>query len=342
MRAVVFESYGDPDVLQPVYLPDPTPQVGEVRIRVMACAVNHLDLDIRSGTSRFHHPPQHILGREVAGFIDKVGPAVQDYRPGDRVLVSPIIPCGECAACLSESDNLCSRAIMPGINLRGGYAEYMVAPARGLFRISPEVSFETAAATLISFGTAWRMLVTLAKLQFGERVLINAAAGGLGTALVQVAILQGAHVIGSVGSLSKAAHVLAQGAATVVDYGTNDLASEVLRLTDGNGVDVAVDHIGGALLEQSLACAGLRARIITGGGHGGETVPVDIISFFRREIQLMGSRSQRQVELRTVLELVAQTKLQPVVSRVLPLAQAAEAHRLFESRSIVGKVILEP
>lgn len=342
MRAVVFRAYGPPGVLDLTSLPIPEPGPGEVRIRVRACAVNHLDLDLRAGKARMPITLPHVLGREAAGTVDAIGPGVSGVAPGERVLAAPIVPCGRCNACQAGDDNLCPHAQMPGIQMPGGYAEYLVFPARGLLRLPAALSFEAAAATPISFGTAWRMLVTIAAVRPGETVLVTGAGGGLGSAAVQVAALRGAQIIAAAGSDQKLDYARACGAFAGINYRETDLAVEVLRLTGGRGVDVAVEHIGGDILRATLACMATKGRLITGGGHGGEVVPLDVIPFFRKELSLLGSRSQRREELETVLRLAGEGALVPHIDRVLPLEAAAEAHALLEARSVIGKVVLIP
>lgn len=342
MSAVLFRTHGSEHVLEFVRLQRPTPGPGTVRVRVHACGVNRLDLEIREGVSRLDHPWPHVLGREIAGVVDAVGPGVQSSLVGARVSVAPIIPCSRCTACVAGDTNLCPDAAMPGITFAGGYAQYAVVPRAALIPIDAALSLVDAAAIPISFGTAWRMLVTLADVQPGETVLVNGAGGALGTAAVQVASLRGAETIASAGSPEKLTRARDLGATALVDYRESDLAEEVRRLTAQRGVDVALDHVGGSVLESTLQCMAHRGRIIVGGGHGGEVVSVDVVAFFRQELRLIGSRSQRREEIETVLRLAAQGDLKAEIGRILPLSEAAEAHALVRSRKAIGKVVLVP
>ena len=312
----------------------------QVAIRVLATAVNHLDLELRSGASRMPLAFPHVLGREVVGEVIEAGPAVTTRQVGDRVLVLPNAPCGRCVLCMSGRSNLCRSNFMPGITGWGGYAKHIRVDERALLP-APDVEPAVVAATPISFGTAWRMLYTVAQLKPGEIVLVAGAAGGLGHAVVQVAKLGGARVIGLVSDLTKADFVRRCGADEVLAAG-EDWPAAVRDLTAGHGVDVVVEHIGGSMFEKALTVVALSGRIVVGGGHGGEHPRLDLIDVFRGEFQLLGSRSQRPDEIQSVLSLLADRKIHPVVDRTLPLTQAALAHELVASRQVMGKLVLVP
>jgi NADPH:quinone reductase-like Zn-dependent oxidoreductase len=340
--AVVLEAHGGPSELRLREVATPAPGPRDVRVKVLAGAINHVDIDIRAGRSRIAHPLPLILGREAAGVVDDVGSDVGELRAGDRVLVQPLQPCGTCGSCLQGLENLCTAPRRPGVSHHGGYAQFTVAPVDAVVPLSPAVGFETAAATIVSYGTAWRALSTLADVQPGETVLVTGAAGGLGTAAVQVATHLGARVIAAVGSGRKAEYALAQGATWAVNHRDEDLVARVLELTDGTGAHVALEHVGGALLQAVLECMGLRSRIVIAGGHAGEIVPVDVIPLFRRELRIFGCASFTRREVDAVLAGVAAGALRPQVSTVLPLANAGDGHRLLERRAALGKVVLRP
>lgn len=339
---MTFRTYGGEEVLELTELPTPRPGPGEVRVGIRAAGVNHLDLDLRAGRSRYSLVLPHVLGRECAGIVDAVGAGVTSVQPGQRVLVATSAPCGACTPCRRGEDNRCPDAARPGVTTQGGYAEAIVVPQGALLPIGQRLDFVAAAALPVAFGTAWHMLVTLAQLRAGETVLVNGAGGGLGAAGVQVAALCGARVIASAGSPAKLAAAARMGATTLVDYHADNLTAAVLRATGGSGVDVAFDHIGGDVFTATLACTAEGGRVVTAGAHAGEVVALDLVPFFRGERRLYGARGQRREELETVVALAVEGRLQAVVGRVLPLAQAAEAHRLLDTRAVLGKVVLEP
>lgn len=342
MREAVFRQFGGPSVLEIVHGSHQPPAADEVVVRVLACALNHLDLDIRQGVSRFELRLPHRLGREIVGVVEDTGNFVQNVQVGTPVLVLPIIPCGKCDNCRRNQENLCTRALMPGINMPGGYGELINVPARGLMVLALGLDPCLAAATPIAYGTAWRMLVTLARVERGETVLVNGATGGLGTALVHIAILQGARVLATTGFDAKKEYLFQQGASAVINHRTEDLAHEVLALTSGRGADVAVDSVGGEILRKTLTCMAPRSRVITAGGHAGETVPIDVIQFFRQELQLLGSRSQTLPELETVMNLLSEGAIKPHIHRTFRLEEVVSAHQMLQSRQFTGKIVICP
>ncbi len=340
-EAVVMDGLGGVDVLQPRSVTVREPAAGEVVIEVRATAVNHLDLELRSGASRMPLAFPHVLGREVVGDILTIGPSVSGWTVGDRVVVLPNAPCGECEECTTGRANLCRCGFMPGITGWGGYAAHMTVAARGLLP-APGVDPVLVAATPIAFGTAWRMLYSIAQLQPGETVVVAGAAGGLGHAVVQVARFGGARVIGLVSSPAKADFVLSCGAAAILDTTDPAWPNEVRRLTGGRGADVIVEHIGGDVFEQALTALAPSGRMVIGGGHGGEHPRLDVVEAFRNEFRLLGSRSQQPHEVARVLQLLADGHIRPAVDEVLPMADAARAHALIAARGVRGKLVLTP
>ncbi len=342
MKAVRFHEFGGPEVLRLEEAPDPIPAPGEILLGVRACGLNHLDLDCRAGVSRLPLVLPHTLGREIAGEVLALGPGVGSVGIGARVLAHIAPACGQCAACLAGRDNLCQNPKLPGIHRPGGYAELAVVSAWGIEAIPPQLSFQEAAAVPIAFGTAWHMLITRGRLRAGETVLIQAAGSTIGSAAIQVARLAGARIIATAGSEAKLAKAKALGAHESVNYREDDLLAAVRTHTDGRGVDLVFEHIGGELFTQSLACLVPGGRLAVCGAHAGEVVPFDLIEFFRREIDLLGSFRATSTELRQVFGLVVEGRLHPVIHATFPLAEAAEAHRVMERREPFGKLVLVP
>jgi NADPH:quinone reductase-like Zn-dependent oxidoreductase len=320
----------------------PTPGAGEALVRVHAVGINHVDVDHRAGTSRIPVTFPHILGREFAGEVAALGDKAGSLKEGDRVWVTCRVPCRVCELCLSGRDNLCVREGYFGLDMPGGYAEYVKVPISNLNLLPSHVGFEEAAASQIAFGTAWHVLMNRGGLQAGQSVLIQAAGSGIGSAAVQVARLAGATIFATASSDRKLERAKALGAHHLINYSRENFAERVLDLTGGQGVDVVMEHVGGEVFIRSLQCLKRNGVIVTVGAHAGEVVPFDIIPFFRRELRLSGSKNASVLELRTVMGLVAEGKLKPVIHRTFPLAEAAEAHRVVESREIFGKVLLLP
>lgn len=342
MKVAWFRKCGGPEVLVHEEAPKPAPRPGEALVRVRAVGINHVDLDHRAGTSRIPVKFPHILGREFAGEVAGLNGS-SEFKEGERVWVTCRIPCRKCELCLSGRDNLCIQEGYFGLDIPGGYAEYVCVPIANLNALPSTVSFENAAAAQIAFGTAWHVLVTRGFLQAGQTVLIQAAGSGIGSAAVQVARLAGAAaIVATASSEKKLEQAKALGATHLINYRKEDFAERVMAITGGRGVDVVMEHIGGEVFTKSLRCLARGGILVTVGAHAGEVVEFDIIPFFRKELRLAGSKNASVLELRKVMALVAEGKLKPIVHKAFPLAQAADAHRVVDSREFFGKVVLLP
>jgi NADPH:quinone reductase-like Zn-dependent oxidoreductase len=342
VKAVLFHEFGGLDVLQVEEVDDPEPGVGEVLIDVSASALNHLDVDIREGVSRFDVHPPFILGVEVVGRIAAVGDGVAEWKVGDRVMPYLMDTCGHCRYCRSGRESLCLTPGFISFTTSGGYAEKLACSARHLIRIPDGLTDEAAAATQIAFGTAWHMLFTRAKLQPGESLLINCVGSGIGSAALQLAKLAGAMVIGNAGTSEKLARAKEFGLDVAVNYKEQDVPAEVMRATDGRGVDVVFEHVGGEFFQMGLDSLSKDGRLVICGGHSGEVVPFDIIPFFRSQKQIIGSFVYNRSEVEQVLELAARGVITPLVYKVFPLEQAREAMETMERREHFGKIVLKP
>lgn len=342
MRAIVFHRHGGPEVLEPAELPDPEPGPTEVRVRVKAVALNHLDLWVRKGWDGLKLELPHVGGADVTGVIDAVGARVKGWQVGQRVAVQPGVSCMQCEACLTGRDNLCGRYDIVGEHRAGGLAELLVVPHHNVLPLPDALSFEQGAAVPLVFLTAWEMLHVRARVQAGETVLVHAAGSGVGSAGLQVAKLLGARVIVTAGSHEKLAKAKALGADETIHYGEQDFVAEVRRLTGRAGVDVVFDHVGALTWDGSVRVLRNGGRLVTCGATTGHDVKVDLRHLFYRRLSLLGSTMGSKGTLPQLFRLVAAGRLRPVVDRVLPLAQAREAHELVASRALFGKVVLTP
>lgn len=342
MKAVRYHEHGGPDVLRYEDIADPSPGPGEVLIRVEACGVNHFDVDLRSGISRWPLPLPHQLGVEFAGTVESVGQDVDDLAVGDHVWPQHEVECGQCRYCRAGQPNICLDAKMMSVQFPGGYAELALAPARATHLLPDGVTAVQAAAGQVVFTTAWHMLVTRARLQPGETVVVQAAGSGVGHAAIQIAALNGARVIATAGADHKLARARELGADETINYTHESITDRVLELTDGVGADVYIEHVGGDLFMPSLRALRKGGRLITCGGHAGETPPLDLVELFRNEWQVIGSRVGTAAEMQLTMELMGAGKLAPDIHAALPLEQAPEAHRIIENRGQTGKVVLIP
>jgi NADPH:quinone reductase-like Zn-dependent oxidoreductase len=342
VKAVVFEEFGGPDVLQLQELPDPEPGPGEVAIDVLAAALNHLDVDVREGVSRFPVELPFVPGVEVIGRITALGEGVTGWEVGERVMPYLMATCGECVYCRTGRESLCLSAGFISFSTSGGYAEKLACSVRHLVRIPEGLSDEAAAATQIAFGTAWHMLFTRGRLAPNERVLINSVGSGIGSAAVQLAHLAGAFVLGNASSDEKLARASEFGLDVGINHATQDVVEEVMRATDGLGVDLVFEHVGGELFQIGLDSLAKDGRLVTCGAHSGEVVPFDIIPFFRSQRQIIGSFVYSRWELEKVLDLAARGLIEPLVYKTYPLDDAREAMETMERREHFGKIVLKP
>lgn len=342
MRAVTIEGFGGPEVLRAAMIPVPRPGPHEALVRIGACGVNRLDLDVRSGHSRYALRFPHVLGREPVGEVVEVGAACRRHRSGDRVLVRAHFSCGQCRYCLAGTDNHCLEGRLPGIDVPGGYAEYLVAPERALVPLPASISFTDAAAVQIAFGTAWHVLVAMTRVRPGDAVLVTGAGGGVGTAAVQLARYCGARVIAAAGSGEKLARLADLGAAATINYEEESLAAGVRRVTDGVGVDIVVETVGGPVFGEALEALAVDGRLVVVGAHAGEVIALDLVALFRKQASIVGSRRVTTAEVERVIALVAKGVLRAVINEVHALEDASLVHAAMEQRIGFGKWVLVP
>ncbi|WP_018111843.1 zinc-binding dehydrogenase [Thermus igniterrae] len=340
MRAILMEARGGPEVLKPGEVPTPEPGPKEVRLRVKAAALNHLDIWVRKGVASPRLPLPHILGADAAGVVDAVGPGVTGFAPGDEVVVNPGLSCGHCQRCLAGEDNLCPRYEILGEHRHGAYAEYLVVPEANLLKKPKNLSFEEAAAIPLTFLTAWQMVVDKLQVRPGEDVLVMAAGSGVSVAAIQIAKLFGARVIATAGSEEKLRRAKELGADEVVNYTHPDWPKEVRRLTGGKGADKVVDHTGALYFEGVVRATANGGRIAIAGASSGYEGTLPFAHVFFRQLSILGSTMGSKSRLFPILRFVEEGRLRPVVGEVLPLEAAPEGHCLLEERRVFGKVVL--
>jgi NADPH:quinone reductase-like Zn-dependent oxidoreductase len=342
MKAVVFHEHGDERVLKLTEFPEPTVGARDVLVRVKAVALNHLDLWVRQGWPGLKLELPHILGSDIAGVVERVGPEVTDLSPGAEVLVNPGLSCGACAACLKGDDNLCPKYRIIGEHSRGGYAEFVSVPRQNILPKPTKLSFPEAACLPLTFLTAWTMLVRRADVKPGETVLVQAAGSGVGSAAVQICKLLGAKVIATASTGEKLKRAQALGADHVINYQEKDFLAEVKRLTERRMVDVVFEHVGASTFEKSVACLPYGGRLVTCGATAGHEVKIDLRVLFYKRISLLGSTMGSKGDLFRILQLVEEGRLKPVLDRTLPLEEAAQAQQLLQNRNHFGNVVLLP
>ena len=339
MRAVRFHRPGGVEVLQYEEVDLPTIGPRDVLVRVHACGVNRLDLKAREGRPEVA-PMPHILGSDVAGEIVEAGAEVTHLAVGQRVVVYPCFACGVCEDCLLGDDPLCDHQKVFGFQTQGGYAEFAAAPATHVLPLPSKLAYQAAAALPIAYLTAWRMLMTHAKLQPGETVLVHAAGSGVGSAALQIAKLVEARSFTTAGTDAKLAKAAELGASVLINYQREDFAKVVLEQTDGRGVDVVLEHVGEATWAKSLAVLAKRGRLVSCGVTAGNMGQINIRKMYQKQWQIMGSALGNRAELMALLGVAGDGKLEPVIDSVLPLKDAAQAHQRMMDRKQFGKIVL--
>ena len=342
MKAAIFYQHGGPEVVRYEEAIEPSLSAGQVRVRVKACALNHLDIWIRQGIPAFAVPLPHIGGCDVAGIVERVDTEGGGSAPGDRIFIAPGLSCWRCELCLSGRDNLCLSYRILGAQVNGGMAEFVTVPAINVIPIPGNLSFEQAAAFPLTAVTAWHMLFGLAKLQPAEDVLVLGAGSGVGSMAVQMAHAVAARVFTTVGSEDKIARAAALGADEVINHAQENIADRVKTLTAGRGVDVVIEHVGPATWEQSLRSLAKGGRLITCGATTGPTVTLDLRYLYMRQTTIMGSMMGTRAELLDAAKWMGAGRIHAVIDSVMPLKEARAAQERMNDRKLFGKIVLTP
>jgi NADPH:quinone reductase-like Zn-dependent oxidoreductase len=343
LKAIVIRQYGPPEVLRHEDLPDPVPGPGEIRVVVHATTVNRvLDVAVRRGEQGQRGITLPLIpGVDCAGIVDALGPGVTRWKIGDHVAAAgrmPLDPCPE------DGIGYPGREGMMGIKRPGGFAERVCVPAFAGRALPPNLTFHEAAVVMRHCPTAWNLLCNIAQLKRDEWVLIMGASGNLGSVGIQIAKhVIGAKVIAVAGSRARADVGLKLGADHAIDYSTQDLLEEVMRITGGHGVDVLYDNIANPqTLPKAFHALGHDGRLVTAGAHGGPNVTIDFFHLYDNRITIKGMPGSRPEDLPACFKAAAEGKIKVLIAHVLPLSKAIEAHRMMEADPGVGKIVLDP
>ncbi|HEX9728488.1 MAG TPA: zinc-binding dehydrogenase [Gemmatimonadales bacterium] len=348
MKALVLDGHGGLEQLRLADVPAPTLiRPIDVRVRLKAGSLNHLDLWTMRGLPGLELEFPHIVGGDGAGVVDAVGADVRHVRPGDAVIFNPGISCYQCEFCLAGNHSLCIEYKLLGEHLPGTLAEYIVVPGPNVALLptppapaAPYTWPEAAAFSLASL-TAWRMLITRARVRPGETVLIWGIGGGVSGAALQIAKLAGAFVIATSSSDEKLERARGWGADVTFNHQSVDVVKEVRALTAKRGVDVVVENVGEATWDQSLRVLGRGARLVTCGATTGPHVTIDIRRLFWFQWDILGSTMGGAEDYREVVRLLGRGLLRPLVDSVHAFDDAVNAVRRLEAGSQMGKVVVE-
>src|SRR5512140_730719 len=342
MKAVFLEKHGGNDVLSYGDRPDPAPKPGEVLVRLEAAALNRLDVFVRNGMPGVPVSFPHVPGADGTGVVEAVGEGVKGLTPGAKVVLQPGISCGRCEFCQSGDSSLCVDFKILGEHCSGTLAEKIAVPAQNVFPCPANLTVEEAAAFPLAAMTAWRMLITRARLRAGETVLIHGIGGGVSTFALQIAKVAGSSlVVVTTAGAEKAKKAKELGADVVLDYKEVDVGKKVREITSKRGVDVVVDSVGGPAWRTSLTAAAKKGRIVTCGATAGPNPEEEIRIIFWKQLDILGSTMGTAGEFRSLLSAVGAGKVRPIVDTVFPLSEARQAYERLEGGEGMGKVVLK-
>jgi alcohol dehydrogenase len=326
MRAALVRAHGGPEQLEYGWAPVPQPPAGWIRVRVLACALNMLDVFVRRGMPGVHLDLPHIPGGDIVGTIDALGEGAHDPPPGTLVLLDPLVK---------------HKAL--GEDLDGGLAEYVIAPAGNAIPLAAAASDAPRYAALpIAYGTARRMLADRAHLAPGETVVVLGAAGGVGVACIQLGKVMGARVIACSSSRVKLEQLAALGADELVDTSSGEFGSQVWNLTGRTGADVVVDYLGADTWPQSIRAVRRGGRLVTCGATTGFLAETDLRYVWTRELSILGSDGWSRGDLTELVRQVRAGELAPVIHGTFPLSRVRDAVAELEDRRAVGKLVVVP
>jgi NADPH:quinone reductase-like Zn-dependent oxidoreductase len=342
VQALTISGHGGLDRVElrdDVPMPDVL-RADDVRIRVRAAALNHLDLFVVSGLPGVTIVPPWILGADASGVIDAIGGNVAGLSVGDVVVVNPGLSDRTCEYCRAGEQPLCPRFRLLGEHLPGTMAEYIVVPAVNVRAIPPEISAEHAAAFTLTTLTAWRMVVSRARVQAGDNVLIWGIGGGVALAALQICKQIGARVWAVSGSNDKLRRAAGMGADELLNRNEVDVAAVIRDRTAKRGVDVVIDNVGAATWNQSLRALGRRGRLVTCGATSGPIVETDLRRLFWNQWTISGSTMGNDAEFDAVVNELRAGRLLPVIDSVHPLADGRAAFDRLQSGEQFGKVVV--
>ena len=344
MRALTISDNGGLEKIElRTDLSVPKPGPGEIRVKVSAAALNHLDLFVLAGLpgggAKIQAP--WIMGADATGTVDAIGPSSADaLRVGDTVVINPGISDGTCEYCRAGEQSLCVKFGILGEHAPGTLAEYVVVPARNARAIPKSISIESAAAFTLTTLTAWRMVHTRAKVTAGDVVLIQGIGGGVAIAALQIAKQAGATVWVTSGSEEKLEKARKLGADHLLNYRKVQVGKEIRAATNKRGVDVVIDSVGQATWKQSLAALGKRGRLVTCGATSGPMVETDERRLFWNQWDIMGSTMGNEREFDAIVAELRAGRLLPPVDSVFPIERGRDAFARLESGERFGKVVV--
>ncbi len=342
MKSAFLNGAGGTEQIKVGELPDARdPKPNEVKVKVRFAALNHLDVWVRKGLAGVKLNYPHIFCGDASGTVESVGEDVCDFKVGDEVVVHPGNSCLKCPFCLSGQESLCSKYQILGEHISGTAAEWVTVSQASVFPKPKSLTWEEAASVPLAFTTAWQMIYQKARVQPSETVLVHAAGSGVSTAAIQMAKLCGASVITTVGSVDKAEKAKKIGADEVILYREKDFSEEVKRLTNNQGVDAVIDHVGVETWKKNIKSLRWGGRLVSCGATSGFEAQLDLRQLFYKQLQFLGSTMGSRGDFPAILKLLANKKISAVVDKVFPLEEIKEAQSYLESRKPFGKIVIK-
>jgi len=352
MKAVVFEEHGGTEVLSYTDIPEPEPGPYEVLIEVKAAGANFNDIWARRGMPGMKVIFPHVSGSDVSGVVAALGSEVtgtgfgsSSLQVGDEVVVHPGLSCRTCDFCVTGQEFFCRQFRIWGFQSGpndGGHSEYVTMPAVNVLPKPSNLSHEEAASMPLVLETAWRMLVSRARVQPGEHVLIWGGVGGLGTMAIQICRMFGANPIPVVGGKEKVELAEQLGAVNVIDRSSQDVVAEVKAITGKAGADIVFEHSGQETWPTSMAALRWGGRLVVCGASTGFEAVTDLRFLWNKQQNLLGSHLSNKAELSAALKAVESGAIKPVIDQVMPLAEIAKGQQLMEDLKVQGKVVYVP
>lgn len=341
MRALTIAAHGGTDRLEfrtDITEPEITP--GTVRVRLRAASLNRLDVFTLGGLPGVTIQPPWVMGADGAGVIDAVAPGVTSIQVGDHVVINPGLSDRTCEFCNAGEQSLCVKFRLLGEHHPGTFADYIVVPQENVRHIPPEMSFDSAAAFTLATLTAWRMLVTRAKVGPGDEVLIWGIGGGVAQAAMRIAKARGARVWVTSGDDEKLAKARELGADEVLNHRTMSVGKEIRARTAKRGVSVIVDSVGQSTWSESLIALGRGGRLVTCGGTSGAMVQTDVRRLFWNQWSILGSTMGNDSEFDAVVTEFRAGRLTPVIDSAFDLADGRSAFERMQENRQFGKIVL--
>ncbi len=341
MKAAVIYEHGGLEQVKIDDVPEPVFTEDEVLVKVHSAGLNHLDIWVRQGRGNPMLTKPYILGSDAAGVVRAVGGKVKNVKVGDEVVINPGLSCGSCESCKRGQESECVTFGIIGLSRPGTFAELVAVPAKNVLQKPAHLSFDEASPLMLSYVTAWRMLMTKAQLITGQKVLIHGIGGGVALCALQLAKMTEAEVIVTSSSDEKLECAIDIGADHTINYKkVSDVAQNVKEITSG-GVDIVIDTVGAQTWPIDFSAARKGGKIVLCGVTSGSEAQTNLRALYWNQLTVMGSTMGSNEDCRQMLDAVEKAKLKPIIDSVLPLENAKEAMGKMESSKQFGKIVLK-